>query len=87
MAIVRSTIGLAHSLGLAMVAEGVEDEQTSQALTSFGCDFEQGFLHSRPLPATILEAWIDGRTRPDDAGSLPVARPESEQERFRRPSR
>jgi diguanylate cyclase (GGDEF)-like protein len=47
--IVRSTIDLAHNLGLSTVAEGVEDEQTLERLRTLNCDLSQGFLISRPL--------------------------------------
>jgi len=51
VSIVRSTVDLAHSLGLRMVAEGVEDEATLDLLRSMGCDVAQGYLISRPVPA------------------------------------
>ena len=50
-AIVRSTIELAHALGLKVVAEGIEDQQALDAVSGFGCDYAQGFHFSRPLPA------------------------------------
>jgi EAL domain-containing protein (putative c-di-GMP-specific phosphodiesterase class I) len=50
-AIVRSTIELAHNLGLQVVAEGVESEDAWRHLEALGCDFAQGFYLSRPLPA------------------------------------
>jgi len=50
-AIVRAIVDLAHNLGLSVVAEGVEDERSRQALTMMGCDSMQGYLLSRPLPA------------------------------------
>ncbi|MBS1211201.1 MAG: hypothetical protein H6R19_3599, partial [Proteobacteria bacterium] len=49
--IVRSTIGLAHSLGLQVVAEGVEDLPTLARLREYGCDEAQGFVLSKPQPA------------------------------------
>ncbi|PAS96414.1 MAG: GGDEF-domain containing protein [Candidatus Dactylopiibacterium carminicum] len=49
--IVRSTVGLAHSLGLQVVAEGVEDAETLAGLHRFGCDEAQGYVLSKPLPA------------------------------------
>ncbi len=49
--VVRSTIELAHKLGLAVVATGVEDEATLAQLRELGCDSVQGFLLSRPLAA------------------------------------
>ncbi len=49
--IVRSTIDLAHNLGLKVVAEGVENEATKEKLTLLGCDAAQGFHLSRPISA------------------------------------
>jgi diguanylate cyclase (GGDEF)-like protein len=49
--IVRSTINLGHSLGLAVVAEGVETRAAWEQLASFGCDIGQGHYLSRPVPA------------------------------------
>ncbi|WP_051684391.1 bifunctional diguanylate cyclase/phosphodiesterase [Blastococcus sp. URHD0036] len=57
-AIVASTVELAHRLGLRVVAEGVEDECTLARLSALGCDESQGFLHSPPLAAAELEAWL-----------------------------
>ena len=51
LAIVNSTIDLAHALGLEIVAEGVEDPETLEALRAAGCDLVQGYLLSRPVPA------------------------------------
>ena len=45
---VQSTIGLAHSLGRLVVAEGVEDRETLDLLTTMGCDIAQGFIIGRP---------------------------------------
>ncbi|WP_129776401.1 putative bifunctional diguanylate cyclase/phosphodiesterase [Peristeroidobacter soli] len=56
--IVRSTIELGHSLGLKVVAEGVEDEADLRTLRVYGCDQAQGYLMSRPLPAKELEEWL-----------------------------
>jgi diguanylate cyclase (GGDEF)-like protein len=61
-AIVTSTLQLAHALGLVLVAEGVEDQPTLDALAALGCDLVQGFHLSRPLPADELERWLDART-------------------------
>ncbi|MFW3171172.1 putative bifunctional diguanylate cyclase/phosphodiesterase [Geodermatophilus sp. CPCC 206100] len=57
-AIVASTVTLAHRLGLRVVAEGVEHPATLAHLAGLGCDESQGFLHSPPLPADRLEAWL-----------------------------
>ncbi len=56
--IVRSTIELAHNLGLIAIAEGVEDLETMQRLRELGCDVAQGFGLSRPLPIDELRRWL-----------------------------
>ena len=53
-AVVRATIELAHSLGLRVVAEGVEDADTYEALISLGCDLAQGYFLSEPKTADQL---------------------------------
>jgi diguanylate cyclase (GGDEF)-like protein len=55
--IVRSTIHMAHDLGLKVVAEGVEDETTLARLAELGCDTAQGYLFARPMPLEELLAW------------------------------
>lgn len=57
--IVRSTIRMAHDMGLSVVAEGIEDQQTLDWLAEQGCDLAQGYFISRPQPADELEAWLD----------------------------
>nr|WKF62065.1 putative signaling protein [Paraburkholderia busanensis] len=59
--IVRSTIALAHNMGLSVVAEGVEDAQTLERLRALGCDVAQGYHLSRPLTADALETWMARR--------------------------
>jgi EAL domain-containing protein (putative c-di-GMP-specific phosphodiesterase class I) len=56
--IVRSTIDLAHNLGLTVVAEGVEDETALAMLIDYGCDSAQGYYFSRPCPADELTKWL-----------------------------
>jgi diguanylate cyclase len=58
IAIVRSTVTLAHSLGASLVAEGVEDTETLHALRRYGCDITQGYVHCPPLPADELDLWL-----------------------------
>ncbi len=58
-ALVRSTVSLAHSLGLQMVAEGVESAWVLEQLTSFGCDQAQGFHIGKPMPAREIDAWVE----------------------------
>jgi diguanylate cyclase (GGDEF)-like protein len=70
-AIVRSTIDLAHNLGLRVVAEGVESHQAWTRLKELGCDLGQGFYVSRPLPAADL-----GRLLGERVAAEPVQLPE-----------
>lgn len=56
--IVRSTIELAHSLGLKVVAEGVEDQETWEKLAVLGCDAAQGYHIARPVPPSELNLWL-----------------------------
>ena len=56
--IVRSTIDLAHNLGLTVVAEGVEDEATFDQLRMLGCDMAQGYWLSRPMTMDEIPAWM-----------------------------
>ncbi|WP_236825686.1 MULTISPECIES: EAL domain-containing protein [unclassified Blastococcus] len=62
-AIVRHTVALAHDLGLTLVAEGVEDDDTAAALAELGCDVAQGYAVAHPMPVEELLAWLDDRTR------------------------
>jgi predicted signal transduction protein with EAL and GGDEF domain len=57
-AIVRATIELGSSLGLDVVAEGVEDDRTLQALKRMGCSTAQGYFIGRPMPVGELEGWM-----------------------------
>ena len=61
VAICTATIALAHNLGLTVVAEGVETEAQRLLLTSHQCDFMQGYLFSKPLPAEAALAFIKGQ--------------------------
>ena len=56
-----ATIGLAHSLGLKLVAEGVETEEQFTYLRKRACDLVQGYLFSRPVPAKEVMAFIRQR--------------------------
>jgi ABC-2 type transport system ATP-binding protein len=66
-AIVRSTVDLAHALGLQVVAEGIEDRQTLDAVERFGCDYAQGYYFSRPVPAAAFAAAV--RLAKDEPGA------------------
>jgi EAL domain-containing protein (putative c-di-GMP-specific phosphodiesterase class I) len=62
-AIVSSIIGLARSLGLDVVAEGVESETVWHQLRELGCHFAQGFYLTRPLTAEQFTRWLQQRNR------------------------
>ena len=62
LAVVRSIVELGHSLGLTVVAEGVEEDVARDQLAAMGCDVAQGYLISRPLSEERLEAWLQART-------------------------
>ncbi len=53
--IVKTLVGMAHSLGLETVAEGVEHAKQAQFLRDYGCRFAQGFLYRPPLPASAID--------------------------------
>jgi EAL domain-containing protein (putative c-di-GMP-specific phosphodiesterase class I) len=59
--LVGSTVALAHSLGLSVIAEGIEEPDQVQRLRALGCEYGQGFLFSRPVSAaqirTLLANW------------------------------
>ena len=68
--IVRSTIELAHDLGLRVVAEGVETAEILCALAALGCDFAQGYFFAKPMPGANVSAWLAATaptTEPDPA--------------------
>lgn len=59
--VIRSTIDLAHALGMTVTAEGVEDEPTAALLAGMGCDALQGYVIARPMPFQALAAFLDTR--------------------------
>ncbi len=61
--IVRTTLALASNFGLRVVAEGIEDTATLDALRDMGCEFGQGFGISRPLAAEDAAEWLRERAR------------------------
>jgi diguanylate cyclase (GGDEF)-like protein len=67
--IVRSTIELAHNLGLSVVAEGVETAKTWKLLDTLGCDEAQGYYIGRPMPAAEFMAWL-AQWQPPDLGDV-----------------
>ena len=58
-AVVRAIVEMGHTLGLTVVAEGVEDCAVRAALAEMGCDVAQGYLVSRPLSAGHLDQWLE----------------------------
>jgi len=56
--IVRSTIDLAHNLGMQVVAEGIEEKEHLELLTILDCELGQGYFISYPLPDDEFETWI-----------------------------
>ncbi|MGW0119790.1 putative bifunctional diguanylate cyclase/phosphodiesterase [Streptomyces sp. NPDC003327] len=79
--IVRCTVDLAHSLGLLVVAEGVEDDETWERLRDLGCDAVQGWLVAAAMPPAEATAWLlargeHGWHRPSDTtAAVEPARP------------
>jgi EAL domain-containing protein (putative c-di-GMP-specific phosphodiesterase class I) len=61
--IVRCTIDLGRNLGLRVVAEGVEDEQSWDGLVALGCDFVQGYYLCRPMAADAVSGWLTAYQR------------------------
>ena len=59
--LVRSTIDLAHALGLKVVAEGIEDAANLAFLRDIRCDYAQGYFIDRPMPFDALVARLDER--------------------------
>jgi EAL domain-containing protein (putative c-di-GMP-specific phosphodiesterase class I) len=57
-AIVCAVIGLAHRLGLSVVAEGVETKLARDRLAEIGCDVAQGYWYSRPVPAAEIRPFF-----------------------------
>jgi len=75
LALVSSTIDLAHSLGLRMVAVGVETTGAYTELIRLGCDQAQGYLMSRPVPAAELDQWLSTRQTADKHAEVPQLHP------------
>lgn len=56
--ITQSTINMAKSLGLAVVAEGIENEEVANTLRKLGCDTAQGYYYAKPMPLSKLLQWL-----------------------------
>lgn len=57
--VIKSIIDLGHSLELQVTAEGVEDRETLDYLTSLGCDLAQGYFIARPMSGDAVKSWLD----------------------------
>jgi EAL domain-containing protein (putative c-di-GMP-specific phosphodiesterase class I) len=71
--LVQSTVELGHNLGLSVVAEGVEDEDTREALHRLNCDVVQGYLYARPQSSSAFTEWITTFAGAEGCGSVPSA--------------
>lgn len=73
--IVRSTVDLGHNLDLLVVAEGIENQQVFDHLTSLGCDVGQGFGIARPLAPDVFDRWLESTpyaiAQPDETVAEP----------------
>jgi EAL domain-containing protein (putative c-di-GMP-specific phosphodiesterase class I) len=64
--LVASIVDIGRSLGIKVVAEGVETMEQARALGEIGCDFLQGYAFARPMPAEDLERWLQGAAKGAD---------------------
>ena len=69
LAVTKAIIGLGHTLGLEVVAEGVEHASDVRILQSMNCDQFQGFYFANPMPAAAFEHWLRARSAPDQSAS------------------
>jgi EAL domain-containing protein (putative c-di-GMP-specific phosphodiesterase class I) len=60
--IVKSTVDLAHNLGLSVVAEGVEDELALDILRQYRVEFAQGYFIAKPMKPADFQQWIEQTT-------------------------
>ena len=72
--LVRSTIDLAHSLGLKIVAEGVETAEALAVLSGMGCDLAQGYFIARPMPLAGLTDFLDAEAAARNSAPTPARR-------------
>jgi EAL domain-containing protein (putative c-di-GMP-specific phosphodiesterase class I) len=77
-AITTAIVAMGHSLGLTVIAEGVEAKEQLDFLREAGCDGFQGFLLSGPLTAQAATRLLDERRRPARREPAPIARPVSQ---------
>ncbi|MDZ7676018.1 MAG: EAL domain-containing protein [Acidimicrobiales bacterium] len=77
LTIVRTIVDLAHNLGMSVLAEGVEDDATIEALRDFGCDRVQGYAVGRPMTTDQLESMLEPRISQTPAPERASPVPES----------
>jgi len=70
LALCQAIIAMAHTLGMKVIAEGIETDAQRQLLTDAGCDYGQGYLFSRPLSPADFEQWLDARWQGSGFGEL-----------------
>lgn len=73
--IVETTLQMAHNLGLLVVAEGIENQDTLHHLAAQGCDYAQGYHIARPMPENDFIEWLEHyqETKPDSSGNTSQA--------------
>ena len=81
--IVQTIVELAHNLGLRAVGEGIETEEAYRLLAASGCDFGQGFLMGRPMPAAELSALALAGPRPLSPGLTVIRKTASDDQEAR----
>jgi EAL domain-containing protein (putative c-di-GMP-specific phosphodiesterase class I) len=79
-AVITAIIALARSLGLRVVAEGVENLRQMEVLQRLGCQVMQGFLFARPMPVDDVEAWLRETIESQQASWIDRAREISQSE-------
>jgi len=74
-AVVEAIVTLGHTLGLSVVAEGVETAEQAAALGELGCDLLQGYHFGRPMSPARWVRWMDARALQEDPGAQPARHP------------
>jgi EAL domain-containing protein (putative c-di-GMP-specific phosphodiesterase class I) len=68
--LIAASIAMGHQLGMEVIAEGVETEDQLARLAELGCDMAQGYLISRPMPATAVPLWIASHTKSPELANI-----------------
>jgi EAL domain-containing protein (putative c-di-GMP-specific phosphodiesterase class I) len=74
-AIVTAVIQIGRSLGMTVVAEGVETDRQFQLLKRLGCDVSQGYFSGRPMPANALQDWLVAHKKAGSTGKSDASGP------------